>query len=140
MGHQEPASLFIITHQTQMKDIQGSGGSWCGFMTTNAMTFGPDLLMSTKFSASSQLMSKNYGMAWHPWATRSQYHFSLQDHSSDPYGGYSMVWRQLVWFHENNNNAMTLTLFPDLLMLISGDHDDYINFKEFPSETVTQSA
>jgi hypothetical protein len=28
-----------------MEDIQGSEGSWYGFMTTNAMTFGPDLLM-----------------------------------------------------------------------------------------------
>jgi hypothetical protein len=27
MGHQEPASLFSITHQTHTIDIQGSGGS-----------------------------------------------------------------------------------------------------------------
>jgi hypothetical protein len=43
MGHQEPTALFSITHQIHMEDIQGSGGSWHGFMTTNAMTFlGPD--------------------------------------------------------------------------------------------------
>jgi hypothetical protein len=45
----------------------------CGFMTTNAMTFGPDLLMSTKLSAS---RSPKVGMAWPLWAIRSQHHSS----------------------------------------------------------------
>jgi hypothetical protein len=45
MGHQEPAPLCSITHQTYVEDIQGSGGRWYGFMTTKAMTFGPDLLI-----------------------------------------------------------------------------------------------
>jgi hypothetical protein len=40
-------------------------------MTTNAMTFGPDLLMSAKLSLGFQAKS---GMAWHPWANRSQHH------------------------------------------------------------------
>ena len=26
---------------------------------------------------------------------------TLQHHSSDPYGGYSRVWRQLIWFHDH---------------------------------------
>jgi hypothetical protein len=35
------------------------------------MTFGPDLLMSAKFSARH---SPKIGMAWPPWAVRSQHH------------------------------------------------------------------
>jgi hypothetical protein len=43
-------------------------------MTTNAMTFGPDLLLrDAKLSASS---FPNIGMAWHTLATRSQFHSS----------------------------------------------------------------
>jgi hypothetical protein len=40
-------------------------------MTTNAMIFGPDLLMSAKLSASH---SPKIGMAWHSQAIRSQHH------------------------------------------------------------------
>jgi hypothetical protein len=40
-------------------------------MTTNAMIFGSDLLMSIKLSA---IRRPKIGMAWHPWATRSQHH------------------------------------------------------------------
>jgi hypothetical protein len=42
-------------------------------MTTNAMMFGSDLLMSAKLSASS---CPKIGMALHPWATGSQHHFA----------------------------------------------------------------
>jgi hypothetical protein len=51
-----------------MEDIQGSGGGWFGFMTTNAMSFGPHLLVSAKLSASH---CPKIAMAWHPWATRN---------------------------------------------------------------------
>jgi hypothetical protein len=40
-------------------------------MTTNAMTFGQDFLVSAKLSAS--FNTKN-AIAWHPWAIRSQNH------------------------------------------------------------------
>jgi hypothetical protein len=71
MGHHQPAPLFSITHQIHMEDIQGSGGSWHGFITTNAMIFGPDLLMSAKLSAGHH---PKVGMAWHPWAIIIQHH------------------------------------------------------------------
>jgi hypothetical protein len=49
-----------------MEDIQGSRGRGYDFMTTNAMTFGPDLLMIAKLYLSLQAKS---GKAWHLWAT-----------------------------------------------------------------------
>jgi hypothetical protein len=55
MDHQEPEPLFSIIHQTHMEDIEGSGGSWFGLVNTNAISFGPDLLMSSKLSASCHL-------------------------------------------------------------------------------------
>jgi hypothetical protein len=69
MDPQEPEPLFSITHQTHMEDIEGSGGSWFGFVTTDSITLGPDLMMSSKFSASCH---PKIDMAWHPWTTRSQ--------------------------------------------------------------------
>jgi hypothetical protein len=38
-------------------------------MTTNAVTFGQDLLMSAKLSASRH---PKIGMAWHPWGHQDQ--------------------------------------------------------------------
>jgi hypothetical protein len=58
-GHHHPVSLCGIIHLTHMKDIQGSGGSWYGFMTTNAMISCPDVLISANLI--SQLLSQN----WH---------------------------------------------------------------------------
>jgi hypothetical protein len=43
MDHQEPEPLFSINHHFQMEYIDGSGGNWFGFVTTNAITFGRDL-------------------------------------------------------------------------------------------------
>jgi hypothetical protein len=40
-------------------------------MTTNAMTFGPDLLVIAKLSAG--ICHPKIGMAWHTWATRTWY-------------------------------------------------------------------
>jgi hypothetical protein len=54
-----------------IKDIQGSGNHCYGFMTTNTMAFGPDLLMSAKLSASGH---PKIGMAWHTLAIMSQHH------------------------------------------------------------------
>jgi hypothetical protein len=68
-----------------MEDIQGSGGSWHGFITTNAMIFGPDLLMSAKLSASHH---PKVGMASPGPSGAST---TPQHCSSDPYGGYSRV-------------------------------------------------
>jgi hypothetical protein len=83
MGIKEPAPLYSITHQTHMEDIQGSG-----FMTTNGMAFGPDLLGNAKLSASHL---PNIGMAFHPWASRSQHHSAAcsithQTHKEDIQG------------------------------------------------------
>jgi hypothetical protein len=53
-------------------------------MTTNAMTFGQDMLMSAKLSATRRL---NIGMARHPWATIGA-STTLHHHSSNPFRGY----------------------------------------------------
>jgi hypothetical protein len=87
-----------------MKDIQGSGGSWCGFMTTNAMTFGPDLLMlisDAKLSVSSQQPADIQKLAWPGTYGPPEASITLQHHLSDSYGGYSRVLGQLVWFHDH---------------------------------------
>jgi hypothetical protein len=58
------------------------------------MSFGSDLMtmMCSKLFSNCSL---NIGMALHQcWASRSQHY----NHLADPYGGYSMVWRQLIWF------------------------------------------
>ena len=45
-NQQKPVSLFNITNQTHMEDIQWSGGNWYGFlMTLNAISFGSDWMM-----------------------------------------------------------------------------------------------
>jgi hypothetical protein len=66
-------------------------------MTTNAMIFGTDFKIGAKLSASH---SPKIGMACDTYRP-SGVSTTLQHHSSDPYGGYSRVWRQLIWFHDN---------------------------------------
>jgi hypothetical protein len=108
MGNQEPATLCSITHQTHMEDIQGSRGSWYGFMTTNAMTFGPDLLMSAKLSAS--LVLAKIAKPCHPWAQEPAplCSITLQTHMEDIQGSGGS------WYGFMTTNAMTFG--PDLLM------------------------
>jgi hypothetical protein len=65
-------------------------------MTTNAMTFGSDLLVSAKLSASFHAKK-----AWPGIYEPSGASITLQHPSSDPYGGYSRVWRQLMWFYDH---------------------------------------
>jgi hypothetical protein len=43
-------------------------------MTTNGMAFDPNMLVSAKLSASHL---PKIGMAWHPWASRSQHHSAI---------------------------------------------------------------
>jgi hypothetical protein len=71
-----------------MEDIQGSGGSSYGFITTNAMTFGPDLLMSAKLQFSQLPCKKWHGLGTHGPSGATTI---LQHPSSGPYGGYSRV-------------------------------------------------
>jgi hypothetical protein len=91
MDHQEPELLVSIIDQTHMEDIEGSVGNWFGFMTTNAITFGPDL--GDDECQTFSLLPPKKCTHGPPGAKTT-----LQHHSLDPYGGYWRVWRQLVWF------------------------------------------
>jgi hypothetical protein len=73
-------------------------------MTANGISFGPDLLPKC------QTFSQAAAQYWHgltPMAIQepaSHLNFNL----SDPYGGYSMVWSQLIWFHDRKWDQLSV--------------------------------
>jgi hypothetical protein len=66
-------------------------------MTANGIGFGSDLL-TKKAQIFSHLLIHKKSFLGSIWSLG--YSITLCNGSIDPYGGYPMVWMQLVWFHD----------------------------------------
>ena len=66
MNKQGPVPHCNITYQTHMEDMQWSGGDWHGFMTTNGISFGSDLLKLCKVYKCSThaVLASNTSLLW----------------------------------------------------------------------------
>jgi hypothetical protein len=64
-------------------------------MAANGISFVSDLLMNAKLSANYTVKK----LAWPGTNGLAEASLTLQHHLLHQYGGYSMVWRQLIWFH-----------------------------------------
>jgi hypothetical protein len=95
MGQQEPALRFNIIYHAHKEDIQWFRGNWYGFVIAFVMSFGSDLMTS---SNSFQPTAVQILMALPDTNEPAGASTTLQHHLSDPYRGYSMFWRQLIWF------------------------------------------
>ena len=72
------------------------------------------------------------GTHWPPGASTT-----LQHHSSDPYGGYSRVWRQLAWFHDHKCHDFW-SRFANECQTISASHHPKVGMAWHPWAIISQ--
>jgi hypothetical protein len=97
-GQQKPVSHFIITYQTHVEDIFWSGCNWYGFMTANGIVFWIRIACAgvCQFLAINCLIK----LLWPDTTRPAGASIKVKDHLLNLCGGYPMVWRQLIWFHD----------------------------------------